>query len=229
MSRKRKLCSDRLQFHTKSPLSRHKRSCRDTGLNLSCSQPCRDIISPSRNKATKPLSRPQPLSPNLNPVATQHSLLRHGVNTSLSRQRSLCHDPTLLACLGTLSRHDIPCHDTAALAVEDPSRDTMDHVATWNPTTPIATENELSRAQNQVIGVLALLCALLRVQLACRARMLAALAMCGLSRSGTPVATKNLEMGSSPSHFLHALPKFTQMQYFRYCVLLYSFFKLYIL
>ena len=136
------------------------------------------------------LSRPQPLSPNPNPVATQHSLLRHEANTSLSQQRSLCRDPTLLACLGTLSRHCIPCHDTVAPTAEDSCRDTLDHVVTWNPTTLVPTKNELSRAQNQVAGALALLCALLRVQLAFRARMHAALAMCALSRPRTPVATK---------------------------------------
>ena len=113
-------------------------------------------------------------------------------------------DPTLLAFLGTLSRHNIPCHDTAA----------------YYSLKPMSRHSGPCRER-----VLALSCALLHMQLACCARMRSALratlalscaAMCALSQLGTPCHDKNLEMGSSPSHsflqflFFFLLPHFVK-------------------
>ena len=124
-------------------LSRHQNSC--------CNMGQANSIAIGNS-----LSRPRCPCPSPNPVATQHSLSRQGANMSLSRLWVLCHNPTLPACLGTLSRHGIPYRDTAAPLAKDPCHNIIDHVATRNPTTPIATEKKklnrdralLSQAQN---------------------------------------------------------------------------------
>ena len=59
-----KLCCDRLQFHTEMPLSRHKKSCRNTEPNPQCNTTvttpklCRDTKSPNFPKPCRDLKKP---------------------------------------------------------------------------------------------------------------------------------------------------------------------------
>ena len=103
-SRQETLCCNT----TLATLSRHKIFCRKRH-GPALGKLCRDIRGP--------LSRPKHLVLAPKPCRDTKFLSRNEAKNLCRDRESLYHDPNRPVCLGTLSRHGDPCHDTGPEAL----------------------------------------------------------------------------------------------------------------